>query len=82
MKCFERRMEIIKILFRRRYETLCNLAFELEVSERTIRRDIDELSRTMPIYTKRGRYDGGVYVVEGRYYSSISEPAEEIKKNP
>ena len=44
----ERRSEIMKILCRRRSETVKNLAFELGVSERTIRRDIEILSRYIP----------------------------------
>lgn len=61
----ERRNAIIKILCRRRYETIHNLAREFDVSERTIRRDIEVLSYTEPIYTQPGRYYGGVYVVDG-----------------
>ena len=76
----ERRNEIIKILCRRRHETIRNLAFELGVSERTIRRDIETLSLTEPIYTQTGRYAGGVYVVEN--YSGnqmyMSEKESEI----
>ena len=59
----ERRYEIVKILCRRRYETISNLASELGVSMRTIQRDIEALSETTPIYTKFGKYGGGVYVV-------------------
>lgn len=61
----ERRCEIMKILCRRRHETICNLASEFGVSMRTIQRDIETLSRTEPIYTQFGRYGGGIYVVEG-----------------
>lgn len=61
----ERRSEIMKILCRRRSETVGNLAFEFGVSERTIRRDIEVLSLSEPIYTQSGRYGGGVYVEEG-----------------
>lgn len=61
----ERRSEIMKLLCRRRSETIRNLAFEFEVSERTIRRDIEILSLNEPIYTQVGRYGGGVYVEEG-----------------
>ena len=42
----ERRYEIIKLLCRRRYETIRNLAAEFGVSVRTIQRDIEALSRT------------------------------------
>ncbi len=61
----ERRYKIMKILCRRRYETIRNLASEFGVSMRTIQRDIETLSRSEPIYTQSGKYDGGVYVVEG-----------------
>ena len=72
----ERRSAILKALCRRRYETISNLATEFHVSERTIRRDIEVLSYTEPIYTQPGR-NGGVYVVEGyrmdRMYMSEEE---------
>lgn len=72
----ERRSAILKTLCRRRYETISNLATEFDVSERTIRRDIDVLSSTEPIYTQPGRA-GGVYVVDGyrmdRMYMSKEE---------
>ena len=61
----ERRHEMMKILCRRRYETIGNLASGFGVSMRTVQRDIESLSRTEPIYTQFGKYSGGVYVVEG-----------------
>lgn len=61
----ERRYEIMKILCRRRYETIRNLASEFGVSMRTVQRDIEALSGTEPIYTQFGKHGGGVYVVEG-----------------
>lgn len=63
----ERRNEIMRILCRRRHETISNLASEFGVSKRTILRDVDVLSNTEPIYTKSGKYGGGVYVMEGYY---------------
>ena len=76
METAEHRYESMKILCRRRYETISNLATEFDVSERTIRRDIDALSSTEPIYTQPGRA-GGVYVVDGyrmdRMYMSEAE---------
>ena len=75
----ERRNAILKALCRRRYETIGNLATEFQVSERTIRRDIEALSYTEPIYTQSGRHAGGVYVVDGysvdRMYMSEEELA-------
>lgn len=73
----ERRMTILKILCRRRHETIGNLAQEFEVSERTIRRDIESLSLTEPIYTRTGRYNGGIYVVAGySMYRMYFKPEE------
>lgn len=73
----ERRCEIMKMLCRRRHETIRNLASEFGVSMRTIQRDIEILSRTEPIFTQAGKYCGGVYVVEGfsmdRMYMKDSE---------
>ena len=73
----ERRYEILKILCRRGHETIENLASELAVSDRTIRRDIEVLGMSYPIYTQTGKYNGGVYVMEGfsleRMYMSDTE---------
>lgn len=60
----ERRKEIMRILCRRRYETISNLATEFGVSTRTILRDIAVLSIAEPIYTQCGRYGGGVYIID------------------
>lgn len=74
----ERRSEIMKILCRRRSETIRNLAFELEVSERTIRRDIEILSLNEPIYTQSGRYGGGVYVEKSYSMTRMYMSEEEL----
>ena len=65
METTERRNRIMKILCRRRHETVNNLASEIGVSPRTIRRDIEALSIYEPIYTQTGRYYGGIYLMEG-----------------
>jgi predicted DNA-binding transcriptional regulator YafY len=54
------------------------LAVEFGVSERTIRRDIEILSYTEPIYTQTGRHGGGVYVVEGYNMDRMYMSEEEI----
>ena len=54
-------MRLIEILYKRKRETLDNLAYELNVSKRTIRYDIEVLSYTYPIYTTTGPY-GGIYI--------------------
>lgn len=74
----ERRREIMKILCRRQYETMYNLASEFGVSIRTIQRDIEILSLTEPIYTQPGRYTGGVYIVEGYSIDRIYMTKTEI----
>ena len=61
----ERRYEIMKVLCRRRHETIQNLAYEFGVSTRTIQRDIEILSLSEPIFTKPGKYGGGIYVLDG-----------------
>lgn len=60
----ERRQAILLRLCERRFETIGNLAFEFSVNRRTIRRDIEILSLSYPLYTTKGR-GGGVYVVNG-----------------
>ena len=74
----ERRNAILRLLCRRRYETIHNLAVEFDVSERTIRRDIEILSYTEPIYTQSGRHIGGVYVVDGYHTDRMYMAEEEV----
>ncbi len=62
MEAFERRMEIVRVLCIRRHDTIPNLANEFEVSKKTIRRDIHDLSFRFPIYTQCGPH-GGVFVM-------------------
>lgn len=78
MTAAERRKEIMRILSGRRHETIHNLASELGVSDRTIRRDICVLSLSEPIYTQTGRYDGGVYVMENYTLTHFYMTVEEI----
>lgn len=74
----ERRNAIIKLICRRRHETIANLAAEFDVSERTIRRDIEILSLNEPIYTQQGRYGGGVYVTDNYYFDRMYLTKSEI----
>lgn len=64
MTASERRRAIIEALCERRYETRENLAFEFNVTSRTITHDILMLSIDYPIYTSGGK-GGGIYVAEG-----------------
>lgn len=80
----ERRQRIIEILNMRRSEKLSNLAFELNVSKRTIQYDIEVLSCSYPIDTRQGN-GGCVFVQDGfdlyeRYLSTKQfEVLEELK---
>ena len=51
----DRQQQLISLLCQRRSDSIQNLAMELGVCERTIRRDIEELTLTYPIETVRGR---------------------------
>ena len=63
MTASERRNAILEVLCLRRFETVDNLAFEFDVTGRTIRNDILLLSLDYPIYTIRGN-GGGICVDE------------------
>ena len=64
MDAVERRQQILELLCQRRKATMQNLAAELGVSERTIRRDVEILTRSYPLETVCGRYGGGVRVAD------------------
>ena len=80
MKALERRQALIELLCERRYEKISNLAFEFDVSWRTICRDIQELSLSYPIYTDCSRWKSGVYIEEGYYLGKqyLREDEEEL----
>ena len=82
MTANERRNAILEVLCLRRFETVENLAFEFNVSGRTIRSDILSLSLDYPIYTVQGR-GGGIYIAEefrlGKTYLK-SEQQELLEK--
>jgi len=63
MDTAHRRMEIISILSARGHATTRELAWELDVSRRTIMHDVVALSFDYPIYTKPGE-GGGVFITE------------------
>lgn len=68
MKASERHYQILMILNEKRYVTVSCLANELNVSERTILRDISDLSGFIPIRTMQGRYGGGVSYIDDYTY--------------
>ena len=64
MRINDRRQKLINLLCQRWSNTVHNLATELGGCERTIRRDIEELTLTYPLEIVRGRYGGGVKVAD------------------
>lgn len=60
----ERRMQILEVLCERKFETIDNLMFEFSASRATIKRDIQELILSYPVYTVQG-HGGGVYIADG-----------------
>ena len=46
MDAVERRQQILELLCQRRKDTMQNLAADLGVSERTLRRDVERLTRS------------------------------------
>ena len=60
----ERRMQILEVLCERKFETIDNLMFEFSASRATIKRDIQELILSYPVYTVQGN-GGGIYITDG-----------------
>ena len=75
----DRQQQLISLPCQRRSDSIQNLAMELGVCERTIRRDIEELTLTYPIETVRGRYGGGVRMADW-YFSG--RPKKDPQQNP
>lgn len=78
-----RLVSLLLILHRRGRTTVAHLARELEVSERTVLRDLDELSGAgVPVYAVRGP-GGGFQLLEG-YTPTLPEPSGwgAAKRNP
>ena len=77
MGAAERCQQILDRLYRRRQDTVANLAHEFGVCN--IHYDIDALSLEHPIETVRGRHGGGVRIMDGcrsdKQYLSKSEQA-------
>ena len=63
----ERRQEILERLSVRRVDTIGNLMVEFGVSRSTIKRDLEIIGLSAPIYTVKGK-GGGVRVMNGYDY--------------
>ena len=68
MTALERRQAILEVLCERRHEKVANLAFEFNVTTRTIKNDILEFSLSYPVYTVSGRCHSGVYIADDYYF--------------
>lgn len=73
-----RRLEIISILVAKGHTTMRELAWELEVSRRTIMNDVIALSFDYPVYTKPGE-GGGVFITENYkpYTNTLTQTEQE-----
>ena len=60
---YERRRQLIAVLYKHQNDTVGNLAFEFNVSSHTISNDIRVLELEYPIYTKVGA-GGGVFILD------------------
>ena len=74
----ERIFEMMKYLCQVRQATMPALAEKFGVSVRTIKRDIDEIGYLIPLEIKTGRYEGGVYVMQGYKWDKAYMSAEDI----
>lgn len=63
LSLYERRRQLVAVLYERQNDTVGNLAFEFNVSSHTIRHDIRALELEYPIYTKVGM-GGGVFILD------------------
>lgn len=77
MEAIERRMAIWYTLCRQRQVTIAHLAEKYNVSPRTIRYDIEVLSRTYPIETRAGK-NGGVKLADWYQPGSQLLPSEQM----
>lgn len=57
--------------------TMSDLSREFGVCIRTIQRDIDFLSEELPLYTRCGRFSGGVYLVNSPFRDRIYKEEQE-----
>ncbi len=78
MDTAHRRLEIISILAAKGHTTMMELAWELEVSRRTIMNDVIALSFDYPVYTKPGE-GGGVFITENYkpYTNTLTQTEQE-----
>ena len=76
----ERRLEILKYLCKHRHAKMTELAEAFDVSVRTIQRDIYEIEITfrVPVEVKKGKYEGGVYIVGDYTFDRIYMKEEEL----
>ena len=79
MGTIERILTIMKYLCQVRHATMPELAEMFGVSVRTIKRDIDELGYLIPLETRSGRHDGGVYVMDDYAWDKAYMSAEDIE---
>lgn len=73
----ERRQEILERLSVRRVDTIGNLMVEFGVSRSTIKRDLEIIGLSAPIYTVKGK-GGGVRVMNGYEHDSGASAGHDV----
>lgn len=76
---YERRMEMMFLIFNVKETTIPILANYFSVSRNTIVRDLEVISRYAPIYTRKGMF-GGVFLLKG-YKSNLILPLSADEKD-
>ena len=63
----ERRQMMAEYISVHRHVQVQELMTEFNISDKTVRRDVELLSCSYPIITKTGRHGAGVYAMDGWY---------------
>ena len=78
MESFKRRIELMRFLCRKRQTTLTEISNYFGVTVRTAQRDLLAINEYIQFYTKPGRYEGGIFVVDNFGLDKFYLPNEEI----
>lgn len=78
MESFKRRIELIYYLCRKRQTTLTEISNHFGITVRTAQRDLLAINEYVQFYTKPGRYEGGIFVVEDFGLEKFFLPDTEI----
>ena len=78
MESFRRRIELMRFLCRKRHTTLTEISNHFGITTRTAQRDLIAINEYVQFYTKPGRYEGGIFVVDNFGINKFYLPDGEI----